>query len=319
MSNNSYFLGVDGGGSKTTAVVFNEKGEFICSAYGESINYYSVGLETARLTMKSIIDNLSIKKFRSAVIGMSALNERASSEETERFCSDIIDSETIIMDSDLFVALEAMDVSGECAAIISGTGSMAVCRNSDGSMSHTGGWGYILGDEGSGYTIGLSGIKAAIRASEDCDENTALVKECLDYFSINNIYDLIDLFYEKKVSRKKIAAFARLVSKCCENGDKVSEKIIKDEAKQLSQTALGLLKNKNKDISIGLWGGVFQNNMFFRQEFTDIMLNNGFTDVKPIRFTPEIGAIFAGYKDSGIEIVDIIKENITESYMNTAM
>ena len=319
MSNNSYFLGVDGGGSKTTAVVFNEKGEFICSAYGESINYYSVGLETARLTMKSIIDNLSIKKFRSAVIGMSALNKRASSEETERFCSDIIDSETIIMDSDLFVALEAMDVSGECAAIISGTGSMAVCRNSDGSMSHTGGWGYILGDEGSGYTIGLSGIKAAIRASEDCDEDTALVKECLDYFSINNIYDLIDLFYEKKVSRKKIAAFARLVSKCCENGDKVSEKIIKDEAKQLSQTALGLLKNKNKDISIGLWGGVFQNNMFFRQKFTDIMLNNGFTDVKLICFTPEIGAIFAGYKDSGIEIVDIIKENITESYMNTAM
>ena len=49
------------------------------------------------------------------------------------------------------------------------------------------------------------------------------------------------------------------------------------------------------------------------------MLNNGFTDVKLICFTPEIGAIFAGYKDSGIEIVDIIKENITESYINTAM
>ena len=317
MSNNSYFLGVDGGGSKTTAVVFNEKGEFICSAYGESINYYSVGLETARLTMKGIIDNLSIKKFRCAVIGMSALNERASAEETERFCSDIIDSETVIMDSDLFVALEAMDVSGECAAIISGTGSMAVCRNADGTMSHTGGWGYILGDEGSGYTIGLAGIKAAIRASENCGEETALISECLDYFSINNIYDLIDLYYEKKVSRKQTAAFARLVSKCCENGDKVSEYIIEDEAKQLSQTALGLLKNKNKDISIGLWGGVFQNNMFFRQEFADIMSQNGFNNVKLIGFTPEVGAIFAGYKSSGIEIVDIIKENITESYMNT--
>lgn len=319
MSNNSYFLGVDGGGSKTTAVVFNEKGEFICSAYGESINYYSVGLEAARLTMKGIIDNLSIKKFRCAVIGMSALNERASAEEIEKFCSDIIDSETIIMDSDLFVALEAMDVSGECAAIISGTGSMAVCRNADGTMSHTGGWGYILGDEGSGYTIGLAGIKAAIRASENCEKKTALVSECLDYFSINNIYDLIDLYYEKKVSRKQTAAFARLVSKCCENGDKVSEYIIEDEAKQLSQTALGLLKNKNKDIAIGLWGGVFQNNMFFRQKFADILSQNGFNNVKLINFTPEVGAIFAGYKSSGIEIVDIVKENITESYINTIM
>lgn len=319
MNGNSYFLGVDGGGSKTTAVVFNEKGEFICGACGESINYYSVGIDAARLAMKNIIENLSVKKFRCAVIGMSALNERASLQETERFCNEIIDSESVIMDSDLYVALEAMDISGECAAIISGTGSMAVCRNSDSSMSHTGGWGYILGDEGSGYSIGLAGIKAAIRASEGCAQETSLLAECLDYFSISNIYDLIDLYYEKKVSRKKTAAFARLVSKCCENGDKVAESILINEAEELSKTALGLLKNKSKDIAIGLWGGVFQNNMFFRHEFTDIMNRNGFANVKLISFTPEIGAIFAGYKNSGVEIVDIIKENIIVTYINTLM
>ena len=319
MSNNSYFLGVDGGGTKTTAVVFNEKGEFVCSSCGESINYYSVGIDSARLAMKNIIDNLNIKTFRCAVIGMSALNERATAQETERFCAGIIDSDCIIMDSDLFVALEAMDISGECAAVISGTGSMAVCRNSDGTMSHTGGWGYILGDEGSGFSIGLSGIKAAIRAAEKCAPETALLGECLDYFSINNIYDLIDLYYEKKVSRKKTAAFARHVSKCCKNGDEVAKNILRNEALELSQTALGLLRDKNKEISIGLWGGVFQNDMFFRNEFTDIMNKNGFNNVKLISFTPEIGAIFAGYKESDIEIVDIIKENIKTTYISTFM
>ena len=319
MNGNSYFLGVDGGGTKTTAVVFNENGEFICSACGESINYYSVGLEQARLSMKNIIDNLNIKKFRCAVIGMSALNERASAQETEKFCSEIIDSNCIVMDSDLFVALEAMDISGECAAIISGTGSMAVCRNSDGSISHTGGWGYILGDEGSGYSIGLNGIKAAIKAAENCAPETALVKECLEYFSINNIYDLIDLYYEKKVSRKKTAAFAKSVSKCFENGDEVAKNLLKNEAFQLSQTALGLLKNKNKDIAIGLWGGIFQNNIFFRNEFINAMLQNGFNNVKLIDFTPEVGAIFAGYKNTGVEIVDFIKKNIKTTYINTLM
>lgn len=319
MSGNSYFLGVDGGGSKTTAVVFNDKGEFICSARGESINYYSVGIDSARLAMKNIIENLNMNDFSCAVIGMSALNERATKEETERFCSGIIDSKKIIMDSDLFVALEAMDVSGECAAIISGTGSMAVCRNADGSMSHTGGWGYILGDEGSGFSIGLNAIKAAIKSAENCAPETALLGECLNYFSINNIYDLIDLYYEKKVSRKKTAAFARLVTKCCNNGDEVAKSILKNEAYELSQTALGLIRNKNKDIAIGLWGGVFQNNMFFRHEFTEIMNQNGFTNVKLIDFTPEIGAIFAGYKSSGIEIVDIIKENIKTTYINTLL
>ena len=319
MSNNSYFLGVDGGGTKTTAVVFNEKGEFVCSSCGESINYYSVGIDSARLAMKNIIDNLNIKTFRCAVIGMSALNERATAQETERFCAGIIDSDCIIMDSDLFVALEAMDISGECAAVISGTGSMAVCRNSDGTMSHTGGWGYILGDEGSGFSIGLSGIKAAIKAAENCAPETSILGECLDYFSINNIYDLIDLYYEKKVSRKKTAAFARHVSKCCKNGDEVAKNILRNEALELSQTALGLLRDKNKEISIGLWGGVFQNDMFFRNEFTDIMNKNGFNNVKLISFTPEIGAIFAGYKESDIEIVDIIKENIKTTYISTFM
>ena len=87
MKNQKHFLGIDGGGSKTTAVVFNKKGEFLCKACGESINYYSVGIENARQAMKDIINSLSIKSFDCAVIGMSALNGRATTEETERFCS----------------------------------------------------------------------------------------------------------------------------------------------------------------------------------------------------------------------------------------
>ena len=319
METKRYFLGVDGGGSKTTAVVFDEAGNFICKALGESINYYSVGLDNARLAMKNIIDELSVKEFECAVIGMSALNERATAEETEKFCSDIITAKKIIMDSDLFVALEALDANGECAAIISGTGSMVVHRDNSGKMSHAGGWGYILGDEGSGYSIGLSGIKAAIRSSENSAPKTALLESCLEYFSINDIYELIDLYYEKTVSRKTTAAFARKVAECAESGDSVAENIIKNEAKELTKTALGLFKDKNKTLPIGLWGGVFQNNKIFRAEFTDIFSANGLDNVKLISFTPEVGAIFAGYKSSGVEVVDIIKDNISNTYMKSIL
>lgn len=314
-----YFLGVDGGGSKTTAVVFNEKGEFICRACGESINYYSVGLENARLAMKDIINDLNIKHFTCAVIGMSALNERATVQETERFCSGIIDSEEIIMDSDLFVALEAMNADGECAAVISGTGSMVVRRDENGVISHAGGWGYILGDEGSGYSIGLSGIKAAIKSAENCAPETALLGECLRYFSVDNIYDLIDLYYEKTVSRKVTAAFARVVNECAESGDSAARNIIEREAQELSKTALGLLAASKKEIPIGLWGGVFQNNRIFRQKFSDCLNSNGFSCVKLITFTPEVGAVFAGYKHCGIRIVENIKDNITSTYQSKVM
>lgn len=314
MAENKFFLGIDGGGSKTTAVVFNEKGEFICKACGESINYYSVGMENAKKAMSNIINNLSIKKFDCTVIGMSALSERATDEETERFCDGIIESAQIIMDSDLYVALEAMECEGECAVVISGTGSMAVCRNYDGSISHAGGFGYILGDEGSGYSIALSAIKAAIRAAECCAPSTLLTQKCLNYFSLNDIYELIDLFYEKGVSRKTVASFAREVILCAEKADSVAKEIIESEAKLLSETTLSLLKSKSNDIPVGLWGGMFQHNRIFRESFSEILNKEGYSFVKLLDFTPEVGAIFACYKNSGIEIVDIIRNNIKTTY-----
>lgn len=314
MKNTKFYLGVDGGGSKTTAVVFNEKGEFICKACGESINYYSVGIENARKAMSDIIESMPQKSFDCAVIGMSALNERATHEETERFCGGIINSKKIIMDSDLYVALEAMDENGECAVVISGTGSMALHRNADGLIRHAGGWGYILGDEGSGYSIGLSGIKAAIRSYENCGEKSALIDECLRYFSTENIYDLIDLYYDKTVSRKVTAAFAKNVISLAEKGDKTAQLIVEAEAKLLSETVISLLDGSNKDIPIGLWGGIFQHNKYFSDIFTNYLRKSSFQNIKLISFTPEVGAIFACIKSENSENLDIIKENISSTY-----
>ncbi len=314
MAENKYYLGIDGGGSKTTAVVFNEKGEFICKACGESINYYSVGIENARKAMKEITDRLPKKIFDCAVIGMSALAERATDEETARFCNGIINSKKTIMDSDLFVALEAMECEGECAVVISGTGSMSVCRDNNGNISHAGGFGYIIGDEGSGYSIALTAIKAAVRAAENCIPPTTLTQKCLDYFTVNNIYELIDLFYEKGVSRKVVAAFTKEVMYCAESGDKTAYNIIKNEAQLLSETALSLILGKKSNIPVGLWGGVFQYNHIFKDCFCKFLSEKGFHNVKLLNFTPEVGAILACYRASGVEIVDIIKNNIKSSY-----
>lgn len=316
MAEKKYYLGVDGGGSKTTAVVYDEKGNFVCRAVGESINYYSVGMENARKAMADIISRLSKKSFDCAVIGMSALNSRATNEETENFCGGIIiESNKIIMDSDLFVALEAMNCEGECAFVISGTGSMAVYRSESGDISHAGGFGYIIGDEGSGYSIGLNAIKTAIRAAEGIVPPTALTEECLEYFSAATVYDLIDIFYEKTVSRKDIAAFAKKVYLCAEGGDATAHKLLKDEATLLSQTVLSLIKDKNGEIPIGLWGGIFQHNPIFRLYFQVCLRESGFSNVKLLDFTPEVGAILSCYRASGIKTVDII-ENIKNSTIN---
>lgn len=302
-----YYLGIDGGGSKTTAVVFDENGFFVKKAIGESINYYSVGLETARKNINDIIVSLDFGNYESVFIGMSALNERANSETTNRFASGIISSQKITMDSDLFVALEAMATEGECAVIISGTGSMAIMRNADGLISHAGGWGYILGDEGSGYVIGLGGIKAAIRSVEG-GKKTELLSACLKHFGIKDIYELIDLYYDKGVERKTTAAFAKSVLELSST-DQVSAEIIEAQATDLAETAKALIKNP--ECKTGLWGGVFQNSELFRQKFTE---KSGFTKASLLPLTPEQGAILAAMKESGIKITEEIINNIKKSY-----
>ncbi len=312
MTEKKYYLGVDGGGSKTTAVVYDEKGNFICKAVGESINYYSVGIDNARQAMADVISRLSQKRFDCAVIGMSALNDRASDEETARFCGGIIESNKVIMDSDLFVALEAMNCDGECAFVVSGTGSMAVYRGENGEISHAGGFGYIIGDEGSGYSIALGAIKTAIRAAESIVPPTSLTEKCLEYFSADTVYDLIDIFYEKTVSRKDIAAFAKEVYSCAENSDVTAHEILRNEAMLLSQTVMSLIKDKKSDIPVGLWGGIFQHNQIFRNYFCSFLKENGFENVKLLNFTPEAGAILACYRITGTKTVDII-DNIKKS------
>ncbi len=314
MNNLKYFLGVDGGGSKTTAVVYSSDGKYVCSASGDSINYCSVGLENARQAMAEIISRLSVKEFDCAVIGSAALGGRASAEETESFCGGIINSKKIIMDSDLYIALEAADSEGECAAVISGTGSMAVMRNADGEIKTAGGWGYILGDEGSGYSIGLCGIKAAIRGFENTAPQTALTQKCLDYFEITNIYDLIDLYYNKSVSRKITAAFAKEVIASAENGDSVANQIVESEAYALAETVLSIIKDSDKNIKVGLWGGVFQHNPSYREHFKALLSEKGFYNVNLIGFTPELGAILACFRCEGIELTQNIKESIIKEY-----
>lgn len=320
MAEKRYLLGIDGGGSKTTVVVFDENGNFIASAVGESINYYSNPLEVTRnnlsVILKEIEDKYGISEFESAFIGMSALNDKASEQELSAFADGVIRAKYTQMDSDLFVALEAMNVKGACAVGICGTGSMAVARRADGKILHKGGFGYILGDEGSGYEISLNAIKAAIRAAENIDEETLLTKEMLDFFGADDIFALIDVFYNPPIERQKIASFMRRVRVCAENGDKTAQRLIFESADSFAKTMISLLKDIGEDMPVGLWGGVFCFCELFRNRFKEKLAECGYKDVDVLSFPPETGAVFAAFKNFGGSVTEEFLENVRRTYIN---
>lgn len=315
MESRRLFLGVDGGGSKTTAAVFDEHGNFVSGAIGDSINYYTLGLEAARTNMQAIVSSLNCEGcFEGAVIGMSALCCRATQQECLAFTQGIINADNIIMDSDLFAALKALGEKGECAVVVAGTGSMVLAQYADSTTGTAGGWGHILGDEGSGYAIGLDGIKAAIHGYEGSGDKTALTSEVIRFFGIGCVTDLIDLFYAKGVSRKQTAAFAVNVSTAAADGDSVASGIIKSHASQLFKTAFSRISSLDRKAPIGLWGGIFQNCAMFRDEFSSLFHGVGYDNVKLLDFTPEVGAILACYDEFGIKIDENTVKNIKTTY-----
>lgn len=296
-----YYLGIDGGGTKTTAIICDENAQLISRFVGESINYNSVGMETARKNLKATVDGVlpNDVKLNAAFIGMSAISERADDEFTKKLCAGIIDCDKITMDSDVYIGLEAMRCDGSAAMVISGTGSMAVGRLPDGEIIHTGGWGYILGDEGSGYAICIDALRAAICGYEGSAEKTLLTDAVKEHYQVNDMLELIDIFYDPPMPRSEIAKLAPIVFKCAEN-DGVADAIIRNHAQLLANTVSALLSQLPEGTPLGLWGGIFENYEKFRNLFS-ASVNERFpeTKINVLEFAPEYGAVFAAIKTDG--------------------
>lgn len=314
MQTSGYFLGIDGGGTRTVALCCDAQGTVVAKVSGDSINFYSEGMQRARENMRDVVNQIEalvgVSEFEGVFIGSSALSGEADTQTLETFTKDIFNAKNIVMDSDLAAALMTMYDSKECVAVISGTGSMAVLKTAHNEVKTAGGWGYILGDEGSAYAIAIDGIRAGIRGFEGSAEKTVLTDELVSFFNASDIYDLIGLFYDPPMERKKIADFARCVCSVAER-DAVAKDIVKSQAESLSKTVLALIKDQPKDIKIGLWGGVALNSKLFRDALTQSLASQGYENVCVLPFSPEVGAVFGAVIASGNEVTESFKSKIS--------
>lgn len=285
-----YYLGIDGGGTKTVAVVTDKKGRIITTVSGATINFYSVGYENARKNLSELMNKITaeteICSFSGAFIGCSALDCEADNETTEKLCDGIINADKIKMHSDVYIALKSVK-NAECPCVaICGTGSIATGEDKNGNTHVTGGWGHILGDEGSAYSIA---VKALEICCQMCDKNekTPLLESAEKFFGVDDFRKAIDVIYSDDMTKDKLAHFAETL----DINDGTVRKIIIIEAQKFAFTVQTLLeKMKNCDV-LGLYGGVFQHNSLFREEFSDTIRKNfPHTEIKLIETPPAVTA-----------------------------
>ncbi len=273
-----YYLGIDGGGTKTTAVIIDECGNVLLTEVGKTINFYSVGINKAKENLKILIDDIISSlgeiTFSGAFIGCSALDCEADEKTLKALCDGIVISDKIKMNSDVYIALKSLDDAPCSAVAICGTGSMAIGVDKNGNTITAGGWGHILGDEGSAYSIATLALKECCFQHDKGFTKTDLIISAERYFNVSNFKDIIPIIYSIDTSKEYIAGFAKCVSELANNGDDVCKNIIISQAADLSLTVNVLLNRTKACKTLGLYGGVFENNLLFRETFTRMVLKS---------------------------------------------
>ena len=288
-----HYLGIDGGGTRTTAAVSDESGNILLKKAGKTINFYSVGMDTARDNLDSLIDEicaeLNCDGFEGVFVGCSALDDKADEATLKALCGNI-NAKAIEMNSDLYIALKSMgDVECPCVAIC-GTGSMAIGTDKDGNTLVSGGWGHIIGDEGSGYAIAVNALKLCC---ELCDKGEAspLLEAAENYFGVTDFRKAIDVIYSEETTKDKIAGFASDVGKLVQT-DETAKNIVTTEAHSFAKTVLILLGKVGSCSALGLYGGIFVHNFSFTETFkSDIKAFYPDLEIKLLTVPPEESAL----------------------------
>lgn len=267
-----YYLGVDGGGTKTVALVCDETGRDVIAVTGDSINYRSEGMTAAREHLRAILSEIErktgIAAFRGACIGSSALFGAATEEETRAFTEGLLPAERIRMDSDLFIALKACRTANALAAIC-GTGSMAAAFDGGGNVVTRGGFGYLFGDEGSGYAIAREALFIAARAAEGTEPPTLLTEALCRHFGVKDVYAFTSLAYDPPLPRKRLASFAPCVTRCAGQGDPAAIAVLHRQADLFADTVRSLAAVLPERPEVFLYGGVFTHDQIFTARFKE--------------------------------------------------
>ena len=264
-----YFVGVDGGGTKTALVACTADGQVVSSAVCGPLNYNFIGIDAALKNLSEGIALLDLSEGSITAVGIGdpSIDDESESPVAKAFAARAATllGVPVYVRSDAYMTLFALTGGKKAGVlIISGTGSMTIGENGAGDVLVVGGWGRLTGDEGSGYYIGREGICAALRAADGVAPKTTLTNAALKYFGVREPREMISVFYAEQ--EPDVAGFARCVAQCVDEGDKVAENILLDAAAHLSRYASVLLEKCNADL-LGVWGSVLCKNDTVRRSF----------------------------------------------------
>lgn len=290
--NNATFplLAVDGGGTKTLAVMTDSKGKVLGVGRSNASNYQVAGIEGAKNALLEAIKEVLIKvcekkdqiNFQTGVFALAGIDTSEDRDVVKRIVNDVCNRngiyfEKLIVENDALSTLIGSTSNQPGALVISGTGSIAFAHNGKGEYVRAGGWGHKVGDEGSGYWIGMEAIRAILKMSDGRGPNTLLRDRVLEAINLPTVESLYNWVYGTKSSVDTIGAIAQIVEACTVEGDAVSLNILDsatDELFLLLYTVMEKTLNTHDKNTIVLQGGILKHNQYIQKQLEDKIKNH---------------------------------------------
>ncbi|MGE7692999.1 N-acetylglucosamine kinase [Lysinibacillus sp. NPDC094177] len=320
-----YVLAIDGGGTKTSAVICDELGNVYAKVVTTRSNPTAMGIQYFKSTIHDILLNLQHKNpqvfaaIDSCFAGMAGVKELQAEEVVESIVRQYVPKTAhVIVDNDALIALYAGTLGQAGIVQIAGTGAITMGYDREQHFHRVGGWGYLFDDEGSGYDLGVQVLKAIFQSYDGRGNSTALTDVVLRYFSVENVPQLIEFIYGEEHPRTVIAPLSKHVFDVAEKGDDVASRIIEDACEKYYvaiKACYSHMKWEQADVPVVLAGGVFTNEAYFMAKLQQFAR----ADEIPLQFMAPVlqpigGAVIAAFKQKNVQLGPNFAECFSKNY-----
>ena len=319
----SYVIGVDGGGTKTDAVLVDSAGKVLSRVRGGSSNYQALGPAKLKDVLMSIFNEILTKAMITSsslnriYLGLAGAGRLSDQQEIKNIFSDTEFKDLITVNSDAIIALAGAFSNQPGIILIAGTGAICFGKNNQGDVVRSGGWGYLLGDEGGGYYIGKSAIIASLKDFDGRGETTSLRPIIETKFNLTSIDQIIPLIYKNNIDRVMIADLAPIVFEQAKLNDTISRQIIKEVGVELGHLAKAVAKRldfADEKIKIALIGSIFkQKDLLVKEISKELYEISWDIQIMEPNYDPAIGAAILALNEIGIELNEARLNNLTAS------
>lgn len=300
-----YVIGIDGGGTKTEIVLADMNGSVFARSLGRPTNPNLIDAVRLERNFRELFQQIQLKvpqayrEVTSVFAGISGAGTEETQEKIKCILARIVSEEVHIqVQPDSINALYSGTFGEPGIVQIAGTGSITYGINEQNEHCRVGGWGYLFGDEGSGFDIGKQAVIAVLSELDGIGPKTKLTEKLLSHFNIPNGRMLISKIYHAPVPKDELSPLSKVVFQVYKENDTVAIGIVKSVAKRLADSILALYEQHYKShtpVKVVLCGGVFNDKMILPRLIEQELLNYNYLQVVCPEMQPVGGSLIGAY------------------------